>query len=111
MMTANDEIQGVLERMLKRLVAEYKPKKVLLFGSYAYGTPDPDSDVDLLIIKETPERFLDRLVAVRRIISDSRRVVPLEILVLTLEEVSRRLAVGDQFIAEIVDKGKVLYAT
>lgn len=100
----------VVRNFLPKLIAEYAPQKVVLFGSYAYGHPGEDSDVDLLIIKETSERFIDRWVAVRRILSDSSRRISLETLVLTPNEVSQRLAIGDQFVAEIMDKGQVLYA-
>jgi predicted nucleotidyltransferase len=83
---------------------------VILFGSYAYGNPRPDSDIDLLIIKDTSERFIDRWVTVRKILSDPTRKVPLETLVLTPQELSERLAIGDQYLAEIMEKGEVLYA-
>ena len=96
--------------MVRRLVQEYHPERVVLFGSYAYGTPNEDSDIDLLIIKDTPERLIKRLVAVRRILTDPKRTIALEPIVLTPQEVSRQLAKGDQFIAEIMEKGKVLYA-
>ena len=105
-----EEVRAIIQGILERLLAGYAPQKVILFGSYAYGNPRPHSDIDLLIIKETPERFIDRWVSVRRILSDPRRTVPLETLVLTPQEVSRRLAIGDQFLAEIIEKGKVLYA-
>ena len=96
--------------MVAKLVANYAPQKVILFGSYAYGDPRPDSDIDLLIIKETPERFIDRWVTVRHILSDPKRRFPLETLVLTPQEVSQRRAVGDQFVEEILKKGEILYA-
>jgi predicted nucleotidyltransferase len=96
--------------MLQKLIAEYDPQRVILFGSHAYGTPGPDSDIDLLIIKETPERFIDRWVTVRRILTGTHRTLPVETLVLTPQELKKRLASGDQFFAEIVEKGKVLYA-
>ena len=96
--------------MLARLVADYAPQKVILFGSYAYGSPEPDSDIDMLIIKETPERFLDRWVTVHRILTGLHRSLPIEPLVLTPQEVENRLAMGDQFISEILEKGTVLYA-
>ncbi len=57
-MASARNIEMVIQRMLQKLVAEYAPQKVVLFGSYAYETPGPDSDIDLLIIKETLERFL-----------------------------------------------------
>lgn len=100
----------VIRQMLKKLVAEYAPQKVILFGSYDRGKPGPDSDIDLLIIKETSERFLDRWTTVQRILSGMHRSLPVEALVLTPQEVERRLAIGDQFIAEILEKGEVLYA-
>lgn len=88
---------------------EYQPEKVILFGSHAYGRPDEDSDLDLLIIKDTPERPIDRRAAVTRILSDPKRLLPLEVLVLTPQEVRERLEGGDQFLREILEKGEVLY--
>ena len=104
------EFQQTIQGILTKLLAGYTPQKVILFGSYAYGTPQADSDIDLLIIKETSERHIDRWVTVRRILSDPQRAVPLETFVLTPQEVSRRLAIGDQFLKEILEKGEVLYA-
>jgi len=104
------EAREVIEGIVAKIVAEYKPQKIILFGSYAYGMPQFDSDIDLLIIKETPERFIDRWVAVRRIVSDPKRRTPVEPLVLTPRELSRRLAIGDQFIAQIMGGGEVLYS-
>ncbi|MFQ5613767.1 MAG: nucleotidyltransferase domain-containing protein [Anaerolineae bacterium] len=95
---------------MKKLIAGYAPQKVILFGSYAHGKPRPGSDIDLLIIKDTSDRLIDRWVEVRRVLSDPGRKLPLETLVLTPQEVARRLAIGDQFVAEIMEKGKVLYA-
>jgi predicted nucleotidyltransferase len=109
-MTTSKEARGIIQNILEKLLIGYAPQKVILFGSYAYGTPRPDSDIDLLIIKETSERFIDRWVTVRRILSDPERTVPLEILVLTPQEMAKRLAIGDQFLAEITRKGEILYA-
>ena len=109
-MVASREVPEIIQDILEKLLVGYAPQQVILFGSYAYGNPRPDSDIDLLIVKETSERFIDRWVTVRRLLSDSKRMVPLETLVLTPQEVSERLAIGDQFLAEIINKGKVLYA-
>lgn len=105
-MTKEQEIQ----RIVTQIVKGYEPVKVILFGSYAYGTPHADSDIDLLIIKETHERFIDRFVAVRRLVADPNRRIPFDPIVLTPLELERRLAIGDQFIQEIVTRGKILYA-
>jgi predicted nucleotidyltransferase len=99
-----------LDKIVRRLVEGYKPEKIILFGSYAYGQPHSDSDLDLLIIKDTSERFIDRCVNVRRIVSYPGRSIPFEPLVFTPAELKERLAIGDQFINEILTKGELLYA-
>lgn len=109
-MIVSKEIREIIEKIIQKLLISYVPQKVILFGSYAYGTPRPDSDIDLLIIKETSERFIDRWVTVRRVLSDPKHRVPLETLVLTPQEVANRLSSGDQFLKEIVEKGEILYA-
>jgi predicted nucleotidyltransferase len=103
-------IESVIGKILDKLVSEYQPEKVILFGSYAYGTPDADSDIDLFIIKNTSHRFIDRCFEVRKLLTDSSRHIPLEIIVLTPKEVSTRLYRGDQFVEEIIGRGRVLYA-
>lgn len=109
-MNANPGLQAVVREIVRRLIAEYAPQKVILFGSYAYGQPDEDSDIDLLIIKETSERFLDRLDTVRRAAAGTHRCIPFDPIVLTPGEVEQRLRMGDQFIADILQRGEILYA-
>ncbi len=109
-MTSLHDVPVVIQNMLQRLIAEYAPQKVVLFGSHAYGAPGPDSDIDLLIIKETPDRFIDRWVTVQHILTGTHHALPVETLVLTPQEISHRLAAGDHFIAEILERGEVLYA-
>ena len=109
-MTISSDKLIVIQNMLQKLVTEYAPKKVILFGSHAYGAPGPDSDIDLLIVKDTSERFIDRWVTVQRILTGTHRALPVETLVLTPQEIDHRLAAGDQFIVEILARGEVLYA-
>ncbi|HBB16156.1 MAG TPA: nucleotidyltransferase domain-containing protein [Syntrophus sp. (in: bacteria)] len=99
-----------LNKILKRVIDAYQPEKIILFGSYAYGKPDSDSDLDLLIIKKTSDRFIDRWINIRQIVSDPKRSIPFDPIVLTPEEIEERLAMGDQFVEEIIKKGEVLYA-
>jgi predicted nucleotidyltransferase len=54
-MKLSKEVKKKLDKMVKKIVQAYKPEKIILFGSYAYGDPNRDSDLDLLIIKETDE--------------------------------------------------------
>jgi predicted nucleotidyltransferase len=98
-----------LQRLLGRLIAEYTPKQVILFGSHAYGEPDQHSDLDLLIVKETSETPFWRRVQVGRIVQDKHRRTPIQTLVITPQELASQLKKGDPFLTEIVEKGKVLY--
>jgi predicted nucleotidyltransferase len=109
-MIRHGKVQQAIEQILQCLIEQYQPEKIILFGSYAYGEPDAGSDVDLLIVKETTERPIDRRVTVRRIAHVSRRGVPFSPLVITPQELGQRLKMGDPFYHEIVEQGKILYA-
>jgi uncharacterized protein len=99
--------EEVLVEIVRRIVTALHPEKIILFGSYVYGTPSSDSDVDLLVILETRARPADRYVAVSRLIRP--RPFPLDILVKTPDEIAQALEKGDSFIREIVARGRVLY--
>jgi hypothetical protein len=103
------EMQQTIERIVTRIVEQYRPEKIILFGSYACGEPDAGSDVDLLIVKETNQRPIDRRITVRRIVHTSRCGMPFSPLVITPQELTQRLEMGDPFYHEIVDRGKVQY--
>ena len=110
MATQQDAVRHeVIPAIVKRLVTGLSPSKIILFGSYAYGEPDEDSDIDLLIITETEATFLDRLLEVRQWASGLHMGIPFGPIVLTPQEIEARLSRGDQFIAEILEKGKLLY--
>ncbi|MBU3942673.1 nucleotidyltransferase domain-containing protein [Patescibacteria group bacterium] len=98
------EIKNITEQITKR----YKPKKIILYGSFAYGKPHKDSDVDLFVIKETKKKRTERHLELDKILSD--RNIPLDILVYTSKEVEQKLALKDLFIKKIMDQGKVIYA-
>src|SRR5512138_3976272 len=88
-----------LRPAVQRIVQELKPEKVILFGSYAYGTPSPHSDVDLLVIMKTKASLKERSWAVSRLLLP--RPFPVDILVKTPGEVKKALATGDFFLKEI----------
>jgi len=100
----------IIDTITQRLIKEFSPEKIILFGSYLIGHGDNDSDIDLLIIKDTNERFIDRWTTVRKILSDPNRKIAIDTFVLTPKEISDRIAIGDQFITDIVENGEVLYA-
>jgi predicted nucleotidyltransferase len=109
-MKGNKEIRRVVKELVSKIRENYQPEKIILFGSCAYGNPTPDSDIDLLIVKRTKERPMDRRIRIRRIVSNPHRRIPFEPLVLTPQEIEKRLEIGDQFIKQILVKGEVLYA-
>lgn len=98
---------SAIRALVQRIVQRFHPEKVILFGSYAYGRPRPESDVDLLVIMETPLRARQQRLEISRTLSP--RPFPLDIIVHTPQEVSRRLALGDAFLDEIITRGKVLH--
>jgi predicted nucleotidyltransferase len=110
MMRGNAHVQAVVQEIVRRLVADYAPEKIILFGSYAYGAPHGNSDIDLLVVKDTTERYIDRQVDVLRLATGMHKHVGLEPIVMTPAEVAQRLRIGDQFIEEIMTKGETLYA-
>ena len=93
-------------RQFARDVAErFQPDRIILFGSHAYGTPNADSDVDILVIMPARNRHTQAV----RIRWEVPAPFPMDLLVRTPQEVTRRLEEGDTFLTEIVSKGKVLY--
>jgi len=96
-----------LRPAVQKIVTELKPEKIILFGSYAYGKPNPDSDVDLLVIMKTRASLKDRSWAVSRLLMP--RPFPVDILVKTPREIEKALGAKDFFMKEILTRGKVLY--
>jgi predicted nucleotidyltransferase len=95
-----------IEDLVHRIADEFHPRRIVLFGSYAWGNPTEDSDVDLLVIMPFEGRSVDKSVEMRL---KGRPRFPVDLLVRTPEKVLERIALGDTFIQEIVEKGKVLY--
>ncbi len=108
-MTGSREVRQIVLRMVEKIIKEYQPKRVILFGSYAYGEPTEDSDVDLLIVKNTDKRLIDRWIEVKRLLRDTSQSLPVSPLVYTEKEIEERNAIKDFFIEEIFEKGEVLY--
>ena len=101
-MVKPDEIQAICDQ----IVQQFHPHKVLLFGSYAAGTPTPDSDVDLLVIMPFDGSPIRKSAEIALRL---RHRFPLDLLVRTPEFVARRLDLNDFFVRDIVQNGKVLY--
>jgi len=95
-----------IEETTARIVQEFQPERIILFGSYAYGTPTADSDVDLLVILPFESKASCKSLDILTKINPKFAV---DILVRTPEQVQQRLAWNDFFLQEIIEQGKVLY--
>src|SRR6266487_6393165 len=95
----------VIRRFARQLAELFQPDKIILFGSFAYGTPHADSDVDILVIMPARNQ-IDQAFKIRCRVP---RQFPMDLLVRTPASMRWRLAEGDLFHTEIVTKGKVLY--
>ena len=100
---------GLLTEIAQKVVQAFRPKNIILFGSYAYGKPTSDSDLDLLIVMESRDRPAERI----RKVSDlfDPRPLPMDFIVLTPSEVRHRLSGFDPFLEEVIEKGQMLYGS
>jgi predicted nucleotidyltransferase len=89
----------------RRIAQRFDPEKIILFGSFARGTPQPDSDVDLLVVMLASNEINQSI----RITLAFDPVFPLDLIVRTPERLRRGLAEGDSFLKEIASRGIVLY--
>ena len=102
-----ESVSKKIKKAVHKIVRNYKPQKIILFGSYAWGKPTENSDVDLLVVKNSKKRKSERAAEIRRKIFPTD--IPLDILVYTPKEIERRLAMKDFFFEDILTKGRSLY--
>lgn len=97
---------GYIQRICQRIAQHFKPEKIILFGSHAYGQPTLESDIDLLIVMNFEGSPIQQAIKISR---ELGLVTPMDLLVRTAEQVRERLRIEDPFIREIVEHGKVMY--
>jgi predicted nucleotidyltransferase len=98
----------LLEQITQKLAATLNPEQIILFGSYAYGEPNEDSDIDLMVIvshSDEPRYRRSRLAY--RALRGIR--IPTDVIVVTREEVKRKINVKSSLISRVIHDGKVLY--
>ena len=101
-MIARRRIQEVSDQIARK----FHPERIILFGSYAYGTPTEDSDVDLLVVMPLPDRGRGRASDIRQSIEVG---FPLDLLVYDPDYLKHRIEIEDFFLREITAKGEVLF--
>ncbi len=103
------DIQDEAKILVAKIVDNYKPEKVILFGSLARGEVKNDSDIDLLIIKKSDKKRPFRVKDVFAAIRGLKRSFSLDAIVYTPEELEKRVFLGDYFISRVLAEGKILY--
>lgn len=99
---AHAQIQEICER----IAHDFHPEKIILFGSHSRGQQTPDSDVDLMVVMAFEGDPIEKAVS---ILKHLNMLMPIDLLVRTREQVERRVEMGDRFMREIFERGKVLY--
>jgi uncharacterized protein len=94
-----------IRRLADEIAEKFHPEKIILFGSFAYGEPNEESDVDMLVVMPAAN-MISQCVRIR---GKTSHPFPLDLIVRTPTYLQKRLELGDWFLREIVGKGKVLY--
>src|SRR5947209_12569486 len=97
--------RAAIRKYVRQVVEKFHPDKVILFGSHAYGKPDADSDVDLLVVMPAANQINQAI----RIGLSVPAPFPLDLIVRTPENLAYRLKWSDWFLREVMDRGIVLY--
>ena len=108
MQRADITVKEKIDRIVETIAKNYKPEKIILFGSHAYGNPTGESDIDLLVIKHSKLPRYKRAREIRKHLWDITEM-PTDILVYTPEEVDEWKNVKESFITSVVKKGKSVY--
>lgn len=95
-----------IQAFSQQIAAQFHPEQIILFGSYAYGQPTEDSDVDLLVILTFEGMPVYKAIEIRRRLKPT---FPLDLITRTSKQIQQRLDMGDFFIQDILQKGHVLY--
>jgi predicted nucleotidyltransferase len=96
-----------IDKIVNLIITNVNPDKIILFGSYAYGDPNEDSDLDLLVIKDMKEEKYKRGREIRKYLRGTK--VPMDLLVYTNQEIEKLRNDKNPFISHILEKGRVLH--
>jgi len=106
-LTIPDVTDTLLREIVSKIVKHFHPDKIILFGSRAWGEPTRESDLDLLVVMNIDGSPIRKAADISRIARP--RLLPMDIIVRTPDEIEHRIKIGDPFIKKIVNRGKVLY--
>ena len=98
--------QKAIDEVVRLIAEKFHPQKIILFGSYARGNPRPESDVDLLVVMDTTLKEVEQAIKICQQI-DYR--FGLDLIVRTPKRLKERLEMGDWFLRDVLEEGKVVY--
>ena len=98
--------QEAIDQVVEQIVEKFKPQKIILFGSYARGNPHPESDVDMLVVMDTPLKESKISLEIHRHLNV---MFGLDLIVHTPKRLKERVDMGDWFLRDVLKEGKVLY--
>jgi uncharacterized protein len=102
------QIHPIITPIIDQITQKFYPIQIILFGSYAKGHPDPDSDLDLIVILHFEGRNIDKSVEILSAL-DPYPDIPIDLITYKPDEITRRYQEGDPFIHEAYTSGIILY--
>jgi len=109
-MKGTPEQQKLIQRIADTIVKEYEPDAIVLFGSFAWGEPTRDSDLDLLVIKDDPQPYLKRTMLVRKLLRDILEM-GLDLMILRPGEIKQHLKEKHSFLELVWQEGEFIYGS
>lgn len=103
----NSEIDNILDEFKHRIVPRFRPQRVILFGSYAGGSPGPDSDLDILVVMEVKGSTRQTANEIDLLMAD--RNIPMDFIVLTPEQYDKQKNIIGTMVRQADREGKVIY--
>ena len=98
--------EAAIQDVVNQIATRFHPQRIILFGSYARGSFRPESDVDLLVVMDTPLNEVEQAV---QICQQIEYLFGLDLLVIQPQRLAQRLRLGDSFLKEIIETGLVLH--
>ncbi len=106
LLEGNLRLPDAAHKLICRIIAGYRPQRVIVHGSFARGDVHEGSDLDLIIVKSTPERFIDR---VAQVLAFSNGEMAVEPMVYTEQEIASMLSKGNSFLERALAEGVIVY--
>lgn len=103
---SKSRVLRAIDKIKQSIIEKFGPDKIILFGSYAYGSPGRESDVDFLVVMPFREKAAYKTIEILESVKPS---IPVDLILRTPQQIERRLAQNDFFLREVFTRGRVLY--